>query len=99
MRRVMSRGSCCPQASRRWRPSTTDEPVLAACMSASSLTTLIAHGQNLLLYRTLELPADTAQRLAEVQRDIAVAAAYFEDKLGSAPAMAALRGPWLGRRL
>ncbi|MGB6191865.1 MAG: hypothetical protein WBF42_05310 [Terracidiphilus sp.] len=62
---------------------TTDEPVLAAFMSASSLTTLIAHGQNLLLYRTLELPADTAQRLAEVQRDIAVAAAYFEDKLGA----------------
>ncbi len=64
---------------------TTDEPVLAAFMSASSLTTLIAHGQNLLLYRTLELPVDPAQRLAEVQRDIAVAAAYFEDKLAARP--------------
>lgn len=64
---------------------TTDEPVLAVFMSASSLTTLIAHGQNLLLYRTIELPVDAAQRLAEVQRDIAVAAAYFEDKLAARP--------------
>ncbi len=63
----------------------TDEPVLAACMTGSSLTTLIAHGQDLLLYRTLDLPTDSAQRLAEVQRDIAVAAAYFEDKLASRP--------------
>ncbi len=63
----------------------TDEPVLAALMSGSTLTTLIAHGQDLLLYRTLELPVDAAQRLAEVQRDIAVAAAYFEDKLAARP--------------
>ena len=37
----------------------------------------------MLLYRTLELPEDPSQRLAEVQRGIAVAAAYFEDKLGA----------------
>ena len=60
----------------------TDEPVLAACLSGVSLTTSITSGQDLLLYRTLELPADSAQVLAEVQRDIAVAAAYYEDKLG-----------------
>jgi type IV pilus assembly protein PilM len=60
----------------------TDEPVLAACLSSISLTTLIANGQDLLLYRTLELPDDPAQCLSEVQRDIAVAEAYFEDKLG-----------------
>jgi type IV pilus assembly protein PilM len=64
---------------------TADEPMLAASMSASSLTTLITHGQDLLLYRTLELPVDPAHRLAEVQRDIAVAAAYFEDKLEKRP--------------
>lgn len=61
----------------------TDEPVLAACLSGVSLTTSITRGQDLLLYRTLELPQDPAQVLAEVQRDIAVAAAYYEDKLGS----------------
>ena len=61
------------------------EPVLAACLSGMSLTTSITSGQDLLLYRTLELPEDPSQRLSEVQRDIAVAAAYFEDKLASRP--------------
>jgi type IV pilus assembly protein PilM len=63
----------------------SQEPVLAACLNGGSLTTSIAHGQDLLLYRTLELPADPGPRLAEVQRDIAVAAAYFEDKLATRP--------------
>lgn len=62
------------------------EPVLAACLNEESLTTVIAHGHDLLLYRTLDLPADPGLRLAEVQRDIAVAAAYFEDKLSVRPA-------------
>lgn len=63
----------------------TSEPVLAACLNEESLTTAIAHGHDLLLYRTLDLPADPGLRLAEVQRDIAVAAAYFEDKLSVRP--------------
>lgn len=63
----------------------TSEPALAACLSGASLTTSITNGQDLLLYRTLELPTDPAQRLEEVQRDIAVAAAYYEDKLASRP--------------
>ena len=62
-----------------------DEPVLTACLNAGSLTTAIAHGQDLLLYRTLDLPEDPAQRLAEVQRDIAVASAFFEDSLQMRP--------------
>ncbi len=61
------------------------EPVLAACLNEESLTTAIAHGNDLLLYRTLDLPAEPGLRLAEVQRDIAVAAAYFEDKLSMRP--------------
>jgi type IV pilus assembly protein PilM len=61
----------------------TTEPVLAACLSGLSLTTSITSDQDLLLYRTLDLPEDPAQRLTEVQRDIAVAAAYFEDKLAT----------------
>ena len=60
-----------------------DGPALTACFSGASLTTSITQGQDLLLYRTLELPSDPAQRLSEVQRDIAVAAAYFEDKLAT----------------
>lgn len=63
----------------------TSEPALTACLSGVSLTTAITNGQDLLLYRTLDLPTDPAQRVAEVQRDIAVAAAYYEDKLATQP--------------
>jgi type IV pilus assembly protein PilM len=62
-----------------------DAPVLAANLSALALTTSITQGQDLLLYRTLDLPEEPALRLAEVQRGIAVAAAYYEDKLGGRP--------------
>ena len=43
----------------------TTEPVLAACLSGMSLTTSITSGQDLLLYRTLELPEDPASGLAK----------------------------------
>lgn len=63
----------------------SQEPVLSANLGALALTTSIIYGQDLLLYRTLDLPQDPAQRLDEVQRGIAVAAAYFEDKVGARP--------------
>jgi type IV pilus assembly protein PilM len=61
------------------------EAIMAANLSAHTITTTIATGQELLLYRTLDLPQDFSQRVAEIQRSIAVASAYFEDKLGSRP--------------
>ena len=61
------------------------EAVLTANLSPLALTTSIANGSDLLLHRTLDLPESPALRLAEIQRGIAVAAAYFEDKL-QAPA-------------
>ena len=61
------------------------EAVLAANLSALAITTAITNGQDLLLYRTLDLPEDPGQRVAEIQRSIAVAAAYYEDKLGARP--------------
>ncbi|HEY1160054.1 MAG TPA: hypothetical protein VGE83_05455, partial [Terracidiphilus sp.] len=61
------------------------EAVLIANLSPLALTTSITNGQDLLLYRTLDLPEDAALRQDEVQRGIAVAAAYFEDKLGVRP--------------
>jgi type IV pilus assembly protein PilM len=61
------------------------EAVLIANLSPIALTTSISSGQDLLLYRTLDLPADPGLRLQEVQRGIAVAAAYYEDKLGVRP--------------
>jgi type IV pilus assembly protein PilM len=61
------------------------ESVLCANLSAVALTTSITTGENLLLYRTLDLPEDPEQRLEEVRRGVSVAAAYFEDKLGAPP--------------
>jgi type IV pilus assembly protein PilM len=61
------------------------EPILAANLGAQALTTSITHGQDLLLYRTLDLPEEPELRLQEVRRGIAVAAAYYEDKLGASP--------------
>jgi type IV pilus assembly protein PilM len=57
------------------------EPILSANLTRQALTTSITSGQDLLLFRTVELPENEDARLAEVQRSIAVAAAYFEDKL------------------
>ncbi|MGH9607947.1 MAG: hypothetical protein ACRD3N_19845 [Terracidiphilus sp.] len=61
------------------------EAILAANLGATALTTSITNGNDLLLYRTLELPEDPALRIGEVRRGVAVAAAYFEDKLGARP--------------
>ena len=61
------------------------ESVMAANLSSQSITTSIANGEDLLLYRTIDLPQEPVQRLSEIQRSIAVAAAYFEDKLGARP--------------
>jgi hypothetical protein len=46
------------------------EAVLAANLSGLALTTSITNGQDLLLYRTLDLPEDAGLRLLEVQRGI-----------------------------
>ena len=61
------------------------QPVLAANLNHLALTTSITSGQDLLLYRTLDLPDEPEARMSEVQRSIAVAAAYFEDKLMARP--------------
>jgi len=61
------------------------EGVMAANVSARSITTTVSSGQDLLLYRTLDLPSEPATRAAEIARSIAVATAYFEDKLGAPP--------------
>lgn len=61
------------------------EPILAATLSGQALTTSIASGQDLHLFRTVDLPQDLDARVAEIQRSIAVAAAYYEDKLIGRP--------------
>ena len=61
------------------------EAMLIANLSGPALTTTIANGSDLLLYRTLDLPEEPSQRLQEIQRGVAVASAYYEDKLGVRP--------------
>lgn len=61
------------------------EAVLAANLSTRGITTLIANGQELLLYRYLELPEDAGERAREIERTVAVATAYYEDRLGAQP--------------
>jgi type IV pilus assembly protein PilM len=62
------------------------EAALAANLSSRGITTLIANGQELLLYRNLDLPEDAGERAREIERTIAVATAYYEDRLGARPA-------------
>lgn len=63
----------------------SEDPVLAAFLQAGSMTTVIAKGQDMLLYRTLELPEESQAQRDEAQRDIAVAVAYFEDRVETRP--------------
>jgi type IV pilus assembly protein PilM len=78
-------GSIMPSALAALATIESSEPLLAACLSKVAITTSITRGDDLLLYRTLDLPEDPAQRLLEVQRSVAVAAAYYEDKVSVLP--------------
>jgi type IV pilus assembly protein PilM len=78
-------GSVMPSALAALAALDSEEPVLAACLSRVAITTSITQGNDLLLYRTLDLPDDPVQRLIEVQRSVAVAAAYYEDKISVLP--------------
>ena len=72
------------------------EPALTANLTALALTTSITHSQDLLLYRTLDLPEEPSLRLEEVRRCVSVAAAYFEDKLGAKPRLLYYAGAGAG---
>lgn len=78
-------GAVMPSALAALATLQSDGPLLAACLSKVAITTSITRGDDLLLYRTLDLPDDPAQRLLEVQRSVAVAAAYYEDKVSVLP--------------
>ena len=78
-------GVVLPSALAALAAADTSSALLAANLGIASLTTAITQGNDLLLYRTIELPEEPAPRQAEVQRGVAVAAAYFEDHLGAKP--------------
>ena len=58
---------------------------LVAFHSIHNLTIVIVSGSDFLLYRSSDLPAETAAHGTEIQRAIAVACAFFEDTLRAAP--------------
>jgi type IV pilus assembly protein PilM len=78
-------GTVIPSALAALATVESSEPLLAACLSRVAITTSITRGDDLLLYRTIDLPEDPNQRLLEVQRSVAVAAAYYEDKVSVLP--------------
>ena len=68
-------------------------PALVVSLSAHTLTTAIVQANDLLLYRTVDLPADEAPRTEEIRRGIAVTSAYYEDKLITPPTKLLFIGP------
>src|ERR1700748_1046747 len=70
-----------------------DDPALLVNRNANSITTAIARGPQLLLFRTVDLGegganvtdmvTGEAQTVAELQQTVSVAMAYYEDTLGS----------------
>jgi type IV pilus assembly protein PilM len=58
-----------------------------------SLTTAITHGDELLLHRTLELPASDEWHHEELAKTVSVAMAYFEDTLKTQPSTLNYVGP------
>ncbi len=58
-----------------------------------SLTTAITRGDELLLHRTLELPAGDEFRQEELAKIVSVAMAYFEDTLRAQPGVLNYVGP------
>jgi len=71
----------------------SDEATLVVNRSGLSLTTAIASGDELLLHRTMELPASLAAQREEMAQSVTVASAYFEDTMNKAPKVLYYNGP------
>jgi type IV pilus assembly protein PilM len=72
---------------------TQPEPALLVNRNGSSVTTAITRGEELLLHRSLELPADKAQCDEDLRQAVSVSVAYFEDTLSSIPDVVFYAGP------
>lgn len=71
-----------------------DEPALVINRNGLSVTTAITQGNELLLYRTLELPRnDESGEYEELLQTVSVATAYFEDALHTSPQALYYVGP------
>jgi type IV pilus assembly protein PilM len=72
---------------------TQSEPALLVNLNGNSVTTAIARGQELLLHRSVELPAEPFLREEELRHAVSVSIAYFEDTLASMPDAIFYAGP------
>ena len=71
----------------------TDEAALIVHRSALSVSTAITSGDDLLLYRTLDLPPDPGSQRDDLIQSVSVAAAYYEDTLQAQPRTLYYAGP------
>ncbi len=71
----------------------SDEPALIVNRNGNTVTTAISLPGDLLLHRTLELPATDSEAMSELQRTVSVAMAYFEDTLHIRPQSLFYAGP------
>lgn len=69
------------------------EPALIVHRSALSVSTAITSGDDLLLYRSLDLPAELESQRDDLLQTVSVAAAYYEDTLHAAPRTLYYVGP------
>ena len=72
---------------------TQSEPALFINVNGGSVTTAITRGEELLLHRSIELPADQLSRDDELRHAVSVSIAYFEDTLSSVPDAVFYAGP------
>lgn len=61
------------------------EGAILVNVSSCMLTTCIGSGNELMLYRAVELPMDHRSRIEEVERSLAVSVAWYEDRFGTPP--------------
>lgn len=69
------------------------EPALLVNLNGNSVTTAITRGADLLLHRSIELPAEQTLRDEELRHAVSVSIAYFEDTLASIPDAVFYAGP------
>lgn len=72
---------------------TQSDPALLVNLNGSSATTAITRSDELLLHRSIELPAQEAQREDELRHAVSVSLAYFEDTLAFVPDVIFYAGP------
>lgn len=72
---------------------TQSEPALVVNRNGSSVTMAITRGEELLLHRSVELPADEDLRDNDLRHAVSVSLAYFEDTLSAMPDAVFYAGP------